>query len=195
MLESAHQLFREQGYESTSTRQICDLAGVSESMLFRHFGSKTVIFDEAVLKPFVEFLRSFIDDWAERAPADVVPERLAHSYVAGFLRLCNDNLHLIAVLGERNVDGGQRPAAHQVRVLMQEHLDTLASQIDSYHAQIGIPTVVDSHLAIRLAITVTVGHAYLGDGFLGAIGGQAVDEIAAFIVRGAGYPSDGRVGS
>jgi AcrR family transcriptional regulator len=194
MLDSARELFRLQGYEATSTREISDHAGVAESMLFRHFGSKNAIFDEAILKPFVEFVQEFIDDWVARSPADIVAERLAHTYVTGFLKLANDNLDLIAVLGGRNVDG-QRPMARQAAALMQEHLDTLADQVDRYHAQVGLRPVMDSRLAVRLTIAIVVGNAHLGNGFLGPLDEQAIGEIAAFVVRGAGYPGDGRITS
>jgi AcrR family transcriptional regulator len=195
MLDSARELFRGQGYEATSTREISDHAGVSESMLFRHFGSKNTIFEEAVLKPFVEFVQQFVEDWVSRAPADVVAEQLAHSYVAGFLQLCNDNLDLITVLGERNIDGRRRPVARQAAVLMQEHLDMLADQVDSYHAAVGLKPVMDSHLVVRLTIAIVVGGAHLGGGFLGELDEHTISEIAAFVVRGAGYPGDGRITS
>lgn len=38
--EAAQRLFAEHGYESTSTADICRLAGTSQSQLIKHFGSK-----------------------------------------------------------------------------------------------------------------------------------------------------------
>jgi AcrR family transcriptional regulator len=193
MVESARELFRNQGYRATSTREISDHAGVAESMLFRHFGTKNAIFEEAVLKPFVEFVQAFIDDWVASAPVDVVPEQLAYSYVTGFLTLCNENLDLVMALGEPNADDERGPFTRQAATLMQEHLDTLAEQVDSYHAQIGLQPAMDSKLVVRLTVAIIVGTAQLGSGFLGELDEATLAEIAAFIVRGAGYPSDGRV--
>ncbi len=43
-MAAARELFRAQGYDKTSTVQIADRAGVSEGILFHHFGSKRGLF-------------------------------------------------------------------------------------------------------------------------------------------------------
>lgn len=53
LLEAARALFSEQGFEGTSTAQIAREAGVSEGILFHHFGSKKGLF-EAIAEAFVE---------------------------------------------------------------------------------------------------------------------------------------------
>ena len=44
ILETALQLFSQQGYGSTSTRQIAEVAGVSEGLIFHHFDTKAHLF-------------------------------------------------------------------------------------------------------------------------------------------------------
>jgi AcrR family transcriptional regulator len=44
IIEAATHLFAHQGYHGTTTREIADLAGMREGVLFRHFGSKEDIF-------------------------------------------------------------------------------------------------------------------------------------------------------
>ena len=46
IMEIALRLFSEQGYYSTTTRQISQEAGVNEITLFRHFGTKEKLFQE-----------------------------------------------------------------------------------------------------------------------------------------------------
>jgi AcrR family transcriptional regulator len=58
LLEAATDLFNERGY-SASTRDIADRANVSETLMFRYFGSKAGLFHEAMVKPFSEFVASF----------------------------------------------------------------------------------------------------------------------------------------
>jgi AcrR family transcriptional regulator len=53
LLEAARTLFSEQGFAGTSTAQIAREAGVSEGILFHHFGSKKGLF-EAIAEAFVE---------------------------------------------------------------------------------------------------------------------------------------------
>jgi AcrR family transcriptional regulator len=59
LLEAATDLFNERGY-SASTRHIADRADVSETLMFRYFGSKAGLFHEAMVKPFTEFVDSFV---------------------------------------------------------------------------------------------------------------------------------------
>jgi AcrR family transcriptional regulator len=57
LLEAATDLFNERGY-TASTRDIADRANVSETLMFRYFGSKAGLFHEAMVKPFTEFVVS-----------------------------------------------------------------------------------------------------------------------------------------
>jgi AcrR family transcriptional regulator len=86
MLGSARKLFHRKGFDGTSTREISGEAGVSESMLFRHFGSKNAIFQEAVLKPFVEFVHHYISDWTlsfdRRAPTGATGAQLCQRAIS-----------------------------------------------------------------------------------------------------------------
>src|SRR5271155_4225213 len=66
LLESARALFAERGYAGTSTREIARAASVTEPMIFRHFGSKAKLFEEAVLAPFNTFVSEYIADWGAR---------------------------------------------------------------------------------------------------------------------------------
>ena len=43
ILEAAHVLFHDQGYDKTSTREIARRAGTTSTTLFRHFGSKAAL--------------------------------------------------------------------------------------------------------------------------------------------------------
>jgi AcrR family transcriptional regulator len=161
------QLFLNQRYDATSTRQISEHAGVAESMLFRHFGSKKVVFEEAILRPVVEFVQAFIDDWVARPAADVVPEQLSYRFVAGLSKLCNDNPDLIEILSKKDVDGQSRPLAGQASALMQEFVDTLTMRVETYHADLGLDFVMALRLSVQLAIALIVGAAHLGEDFLG----------------------------
>ncbi len=53
IVAAARELFVDQGFEKTSTAQIAALAGVSEGILFHHFGSKRALFD-GVANDFIE---------------------------------------------------------------------------------------------------------------------------------------------
>ncbi|MBO8171198.1 MAG: TetR/AcrR family transcriptional regulator [Bacillaceae bacterium] len=48
LLQAALDIFGEQGYEGTTTKEIASRAGVSEMTLFRHFGSKENLLREGI---------------------------------------------------------------------------------------------------------------------------------------------------
>jgi AcrR family transcriptional regulator len=61
VLRVARAEFAERGYSGSKSRDLARAAGVSESVMYRHFGSKSGLFTEAVLAPFLRFLSSFSD--------------------------------------------------------------------------------------------------------------------------------------
>src|SRR4051812_41888468 len=52
LIDTGRTLFAEQGYQATPQKQIATDAGVSTSVLFRNFGSKSQLLVEAVIEPF-----------------------------------------------------------------------------------------------------------------------------------------------
>ena len=62
LLRAAAQLFAEQGFANTSTQQIARAAGVSEGILFHHFGSKQGL------------LVKIAEDYAQEAALFTMPE-------------------------------------------------------------------------------------------------------------------------
>jgi AcrR family transcriptional regulator len=56
---AARQLFSELGYAATTTREIAQVADVSETLLFRYFGDKAQLFDAVVSAPFNQLIKEF----------------------------------------------------------------------------------------------------------------------------------------
>jgi TetR/AcrR family transcriptional regulator len=52
---AAAALFAEKGYAATSTREICQRAGVTKPVLYYHFGNKAQLYEELVLDTFNEY--------------------------------------------------------------------------------------------------------------------------------------------
>ncbi len=59
ILRAAESVFSEKGYASATSRDLAKAAGVSESVLYRHFGSKSGLFAEAMVTPFIHVLDAF----------------------------------------------------------------------------------------------------------------------------------------
>jgi AcrR family transcriptional regulator len=52
---AAAELFAEKGFAATSTREICQRAGISKPVLYYHFGNKGQLYEELVLDTFAEY--------------------------------------------------------------------------------------------------------------------------------------------
>ncbi|WP_067671488.1 TetR/AcrR family transcriptional regulator [Nocardia miyunensis] len=63
ILVSARKLFGAKGYHGASMRDVAQHAGVSEALLYRYFGAKPALFEEAVRVPYRGFIEEFLADW------------------------------------------------------------------------------------------------------------------------------------
>ncbi|SEB50495.1 TetR/AcrR family transcriptional regulator [Terriglobus roseus] len=89
LIEAARTLFAERGFHGTTTKQVAAAAGVTESLIFRHFENKESLY-HAVIDDYVE--RSRRPDWhdeiracmAANSDADLI--RALVAYVIGAYR-------------------------------------------------------------------------------------------------------------
>jgi AcrR family transcriptional regulator len=98
ILKTAHHLFTTQSYHSTTTRQIADEAGVGESVIFRHFGSKAGLFETTILAPFNEFVDGWAATWDAKTTAATDPRQVAEAFVKGFYNLADEHKELLRTL-------------------------------------------------------------------------------------------------
>jgi AcrR family transcriptional regulator len=107
----ALRLFAERGYSATSTRRIAEEAGVSEGLIFHHFGTK-----KDLLHAVASSRRSFADRIAELVEgADEVPvERCVRAIGEGFVTMLDTDTpegHMVAMLvGESQT----HPELHEI---------------------------------------------------------------------------------
>ena len=76
LVEAAQRCFKAQGYGNTSTRDIAEAAAVSEGLLFRYFGTKKQLFNEAMVQPFAEEAAAYVARFDPRRPAQPFQEGL-----------------------------------------------------------------------------------------------------------------------
>jgi AcrR family transcriptional regulator len=98
LLAAARELFSAQGYVDTSTRELTERAGVSETLLFRHFGSKAGLFREALALPFVEFIQDFSERWRSGELNSLDDESFARQLNGGLYDLFRENRGLVLML-------------------------------------------------------------------------------------------------
>jgi AcrR family transcriptional regulator len=98
LLDAARDLFARRDYRSTTTREIAEAAGVSEYLLFRHFGSKAGLFREALVVPFTSFLDEFGQTWQAVVPEETDEAELARQFVGHLYDVLVDHKGLLLTL-------------------------------------------------------------------------------------------------
>jgi AcrR family transcriptional regulator len=98
LLDAARDLFARQDYRSTTTREIAEAAGVSEYLLFRHFGSKAGLFREALVLPFTSFVDEFARIWQSLEPDETNEDELARRFVEQLYDVVEEHRGLLLTL-------------------------------------------------------------------------------------------------
>jgi AcrR family transcriptional regulator len=98
LLDAARELFALQDYRSTTTREIAEAAGVTEALLFRHFGSKAVLFREALVLPFTGFVDEFGRTWRAVVPEETNEDELARNFVGQLYNVFTEHRGLVVTL-------------------------------------------------------------------------------------------------
>jgi AcrR family transcriptional regulator len=98
LLDAARELFARQDYRSTTTREIAEAAGVTEHLLFRHFGSKAGLFREALVLPFTSFVDEFGRTWQSVVPEETDEEELARHFVGQLYDVLVEHRGLLVTL-------------------------------------------------------------------------------------------------
>lgn len=98
LLDAARTLFARQDYRSTTTREIAETAGVLEHLLFRQFGSKAALFNEAIVVPFLQIIDDFNARWESFAPGPTNAEAVGREFLGALYDLFVANRGLVMTL-------------------------------------------------------------------------------------------------
>jgi AcrR family transcriptional regulator len=184
LLGAARSTFAARGYARASTRDIADAAGVSEALLFRHFGTKANLFERAILDPF----HGFMDGYVDGRPGDITdvpppPEVPSRDYVAPLYDLLSQNRELVmALLAARayEIDLAATPE-------LSDALDRLQAVVELELAQRGLEGV-DVPVTIRVTFAMIVSLAVFEDWLFPCDNrpskDRIVDEMVRFMVHG-----------
>lgn len=196
ILAAARELFSSRGYSDTSTRELADRAGVSETLIFRYFGSKAVLFREALVVPFVEF----VDDWAERNRSGALDHLsdtdFTKSYITDVYQLFRANRGLLAVVWAADTNEehvlAESGVLDDVTGALSKLVDVSRSAMHRRHPEIEHR----EDLGSRAVLAVSAGMAAFGQSFYGGprpSDDDIIDEVVQLIVHGYLYTSPSKV--
>jgi AcrR family transcriptional regulator len=186
IVEAARAVFVEHGYAGARTQQIAERAGITEALLYQHFGSKEALFDAAVLEPLEAMIAQLADLTRELVAQRSAAERrrgfeAMHEVVA---RTCVD---IVPLLGVALFAAGG-PAFYRERLVPL--LDRAYDEAERLLASWPVRQQLDG----RTAFTMTFG-MYFGLALDACMRGERLDvaavsaTLADVVVRGLSKPT------
>lgn len=197
LLESARALFAERGYAATSTREIARAASVTEPMIFRHFGSKAKLFEEAVLAPFSTFVSEYIADWSARPRGAKSPYLEARDFYRGVYDVLTENRRLIREMISGRATGSHTLATPELGLLLERFEEFIERERDAGGFRAFDPAVM-TRLMFGLVFSVAIYGDWMFEGSTRPRPSVEafIDEMARLTIYGAypegsGPPADG----
>ena len=185
LLSAATDVFNRRGYTGASTREIAENAKVGENQIFRYFGSKAGLFNEAMVMPFVEL----VDRHIERRLADPGrfdhPREAAKTFIADMYDTFHEHRALATTLFTADLaesDLAEAGVLDEVRAQI-ERLVVFGTEEARLQ---GARVPEDTHALATLALlTLVAGMSMLGDSYLSGPGSRdtIVEEITDWLVK------------
>jgi AcrR family transcriptional regulator len=188
LLTAGRDVFAERGYAGASTKEIARRAEVGEVLLFRHFGNKAGLFDEAVLDPFEGFVEEWVRRWARHGLRGESIEEIAADYVELLYGFFEQNRQLVTALISAR-------AHHETTATRLEELfSRLEATVREGSAEYGLPAG-DPVLTVRLTFGMVLS-AVVHDELLFPVSEslsreRIVNEICRFLMHGISHVPEG----
>lgn len=161
IIEAAASQFAEKGFAAATTTEIAERAGVSQSVLYRHFPNKADLFAEVVMVPLIEAVGKTQRHFASYVDQNLAVDELMPTYVTDLYTSLQEHHDAIAGL-----------AGHWDE-LPEETIATLRHAIDEMFRQIHLLAEVEASrqqwypfegidVVTRLIVTLVFGMTTYG---------------------------------
>jgi AcrR family transcriptional regulator len=191
LLKAAEQVFAREGYVAATTKDLAREAGVSESVMFRHFPSKAALFRESVLDPLLSVLSAFSDASARYLAQPLDDTSLMRLVMSELLDQLS--VHRAALRSFTAAEDDLEPAA---RADFHRAIDEVLAQMGAVaraegerrgRGNTGLGVEMTTRLAVGLIISLVVHDEWLlpiGEGRPSR--SDLVDHLTAFMLEGVG---------
>ena len=166
-LEAARTLFARQDYRRTTTKEIAEAAGVAEHLLFRHFGSKAALFNEAVVEPFLEIVNDLSARWESIVPGPGKAEAVGREFLGGLYDLFLENRGLVMTLW--GADAMTEDELTETGIADIDRAIAVLAELGRKANDILEIDVTHPDLAARSTVALVAGMAAFGATFFGGI--------------------------
>lgn len=190
LLEAARDLFAEKGYAGANTREIAARASVTEPMLFRHFGTKARLFEEAVFAPFQDYMARYVADWESRPHGVLTPMQEVREFYRGLYDVLFANRDLVRALIAAEVaqgplaPGRSRRERPRLGAVLERFEQVIARERDERGFRPYDP-LVQSRLMFGMVLSVSVHGDWMFDDGDRPERDALIEEMARFTIHGA----------
>jgi AcrR family transcriptional regulator len=193
ILRAAREVFAAKGFKGTSTRDIAKRAQLTEVMIFRHFGTKANLFQEAVITPFTEFMDDYVSDYRSREHGKLSPRQEGMALYTGLFDVLHGERELLlAVMSAHQYDDLSPEASAQINAAFDRLLalfeEVVATEANERHF-----SDFDLRATVRAMFAMVLSSALHGD-WMG-LGKKVsykrmIDAMTQLTVRGLRVPED-----
>lgn len=165
ILEAAENAFDRDGYSAVTLKEVAREAGVTESVLYRHFPSKAALFRESVLQPLMNVLSAFAEASLRYLEYPLDDRALMRLVMGGLLDQLSDHRAVLRsfVAAEDDLDPADREQFRQAMADLLRGIDTIAREEGKRRnsGNIGHGVEMTSRLAVGMIISVVVHDQWL----------------------------------
>lgn len=155
-MAAAEELFGTHGFAGTTTRAVAEQAGVAEALVYTNFGSKTRLFEAAVVDRYETFLADHVAQWSRgiTTPQAMSPFDFVHGFVESFMAFFSDNRNLCFTYLEHRRLGDGRSGSSTADFGIS--LRPLEEALIEHGPQFGIRKL-DVQVTVRAVLSMVLG--------------------------------------
>lgn len=192
LLAAARAVFAERGYRGATTRDIAERAELTEPMVFRHFGSKAALFEEAAVEPVVRFMDDYVAEWSAREHGATEAVLEVRDFLSRLLEvMVGDRQLLVAILAAGQFDAALEPAADRLQEAFRRVIEMFEGMVETEFTLRGLDTPDRAAFArllvgIVLALSLHGDWLAVGEGRTNVSGERMLEEASRMVVYGVG---------
>ncbi len=185
IVEAAEYAFSQLGYKGATMAGIAERAGVTRSVLTRHFATKAALFAEVMTKPMLQFIDESTRRWTRRLDGQPTEPELVYEFISDLYR--NSRAHVGALRLLMFSDEHLEPAVRQQ--VWGTLNDGLGAVLDIANREIGSHGYPTRHVdvTVRAIISMVMGYVTLDPALLQtatADEDEVVTHLASLILYG-----------
>jgi len=182
---AAEDTFSQLGYKGATMAGVAERAGVTRSVLTRHFATKAELFAEVMTKPLLQFIDEWTRRWTSRLDGQPTEPELVYAFISDLYRNSRNHVGALRLL----MFSGDHLEAHVRKEVWGTLNDGLGAVLDIANREIGSHGYPTRHVdvTVRAIISMVMGYVTLDPALLDTAttdSDDVVKHLASLILYG-----------